>query len=135
MRIIMTLIFATLFTFGFLALAQQVDPNQDFINLLAGNIGQFKGMTTLAIVGLVVQLLLKFLDTSWFGSIFSKLDGSIKLLIVHGLGIAGSVAALMAPPNSMSLLSALTSGAVLSVLMVYGNELYTHFLKKDPAAK
>lgn len=100
-----------------------VDPNQEFLSLLIQSIGGMKGMSTLAIVGVVVQLLLKLANTTWI-----KLDGSMKLLIVSGLGIVGGVIGLMIPPNSLSLGAALVHSTVLTALMVFLNQIYQKFL-------
>lgn len=120
-----------LFLFSFLALAQEApplpaNPDQEFFMMMA-QIFTMKGAGTLVIVALAVQILIKFLSTSLFGALFSQVNGVVKLLIVTGLSIVGSVVGLMSPPTSLSFLSALTSGAILSALMVYGNQLYQHF--------
>lgn len=123
------LLFA-LFSLPIMVLAQDtppVDPNQDFIALLIQSIGGLKGMSTLAIVGLAVQLLIKLSSTTWI-----KLEGSVKLLIVSGLGIVGGVVALMLPPNGLTFGAAMVHSLTLTSLMVFLNQIYQKFLAPAP---
>lgn len=105
----------------------QCSADMDFFQCLGLSIGSFHGGSTLVIVAVVVQLLLKFMNAPFFDQLFSKLDGWVKLSIISFLTIAGSVAGLMYGSN-MSFLSALTSGAILTSVMVFANQIYQHFV-------
>lgn len=103
------------------------DPNQEFLSLLIQSIGGLKGMGTLGIVGVAIQLLLKLANTSWI-----KLDGGVKLAIVSGLGLVGGVVALMSPPNLLTLGAALVHSATLTAFMVFFNQVYQQWLAPKP---
>lgn len=106
-----------------LPLPVPVDPNQDFINLLIQSIGGLKGASTLVIVGVAVQLLLKLMNTTWI-----KLDASIKLLAVSGLGVVGGVVGLMVPPNNLPIGAAIVHATTLTAFMVFFNQIYQKWL-------
>lgn len=117
---------------GGFAMAQAAAPipvcsdSMDFFACLGASVGSFNGASTLLIVALVVQLLIKLMNSSLLDNIFGQLDGWLKLTIVSGLTIVSSVVGLMYS-SGMSFLSALTSGAVLTALMVFANQIYQHF--------
>lgn len=114
-----------------LAFAQDVppvDPNADFLQLLLSSLGGIKGMSTLGIVGLAVQLLIKLANTTWI-----KIDGHIKLLIVSALGIGGGMVSLMMPPTNMTVMAALVHSTTLTAFMVFFNQIYQQwFAPKQP---
>lgn len=112
--------------FPLLALA---DDNQEFINFLVASIGGMKGMGTLAIIGLVVQILIKLMNLKIFDQFFSKLDGETKLLIVSGLTFVSGPILLMTRDN-LSFGAAMIHSATLTAFMVYFNQIYQHFFAK-----
>lgn len=110
--------------------AVEVDPNLTFMQLLLKSIGDMKGATTIAIVAIVIQLLLKILDLPIVGSWFSGTKGKTKLLIVGGLSF------LLAPVTLVSTLgmdwgAALTHTTTLTAFMVFINQVYIQFVKKE----
>lgn len=115
------------------ALAQDVVipvvSDTDFLGHLLQSVGQFKGATTLVIVGLAVQILIKFLGTELFGRLFKKVTGATKLTIYLSLSLIGGVSGLM-------LTADLTFGAALvhsSTLAAFGlllNQIYKQFVEK-----
>lgn len=112
--------------FSYMVFAQDpvpVDPNQEFLALLIASIGGMKGMSTLGIVGVAIQLLIKLANTTWI-----KIDGAVKLLIVSALGLGGGVVALMLPPNSLTIGAALIHSATLTAFMVFFNQVYQQWL-------
>lgn len=108
---------------------QAVDPNQDFLNLLLASIGGAKGASMLAVAGIVVQLVIKFMSTTWVGQWFPQLTGAVKLVIVTGLSLAAGILALMIPPASLTLGAALVHSSTLTAFMVFGNQAYQQFLQ------
>jgi len=120
--------------FGSLVWAQTpVDPNQDFLNLLLQSLGGFNGASALAIAAIVVQLIIKFLSTSWVGSIFPNLSGGVKLVVVSGLGVVSGVLALMLPPTSLTFLAALLHSATMTAFMVFFNQAYQQWFAPPQA--
>lgn len=105
-----------------------VDPNKEFVDLLFQSLGGLKGASTLVIIGMAIQLLLKLANTTWI-----KLDASIKLLVVTGLGVVGGVVGLMVPPNSLPIGAALIHATTLTAFMVFLNQIYQRFLAPQPA--
>lgn len=106
-----------------------VDPNLSFLQLLLKSIGDMKGATTLAIIAIVIQLLIKLLDLPLVGSWFSGTKGKTKLMIVTGLTFA------LAPITLVSSLgldwgAALTHSTTLAAFMVFVNQIFVQF-KKD----
>jgi len=138
MRKVMAIIgFAIFALVGFLAVAQTaVTPlpvctdGMDFFACLGLSIGSFKGASVLAIVAISVQLLIKLMNADFAANWFSGIPGWLKLTIVSGLTIVGSVVGLMYT-NGMSFWAAVTSGGILTSLMVFANQIYQHFF---PAA-
>jgi hypothetical protein len=103
-----------------------VDPNLDFLQLLLKSLGGLKGAGLLASVGVVVQVLLKFLDLplaeKLFGKAFSDWDAHIKLCVVTLLTLLGGVVTLMTQ-SGLSLVAALVHSSTLTMAMVFGNEV------------
>lgn len=118
------------------ALAQvaAVDPNQDFLNLLMQSMGGMKGASALAIAGVVVQLIVKLMSTSWVANWFPNLTGAKKIAVVTGLSLASGVLALMLPPTSLTIGAALMHSTTLTALMVYGNQIVQQLTPTKPAA-
>lgn len=138
----MKYVMLSLFTvFGFYALAQAAVPpipvctdGMDFFACLGASVGSFNGASTLLIVAIVVQLLIKLLSSNVLDNIFGAMDGWLKLTIVSGLTLLLSVVGLMYS-SGMSIVAALTSGTVLSALMVFANQIYQHFNPSAPLTK
>lgn len=92
----MMAVLTTMFAFA----QEAVNPDISFLQGLLDLIGGSKGMTTVAIVLVVVQLLIKFLDTSFFNKLFSKLTGSMKMLISQALVVILSIVTLISQGTS-----------------------------------
>lgn len=127
--IFMSLIFLPLCAFAQEVASEVVEvvSNEDFISALIEAIGGLKGKGTLSIVAVSVQLFMLFLDTK-FGS--GLLKGSVKLLVVSALSLVGGVVGLMVS-DGIEFLPALMSSANLTALMVFGNQAYKQFFKKE----
>ncbi len=103
--------------------------NDEFIKFLIQSIGGISGASTLVIVGIVVQVLMKFLKTPIAEGLFKGVSGNMKLLIVSGLSLVGGTIGLMTV-EKMSFLAALVHSTTLNALMVFAHEIYTRFFKK-----
>ena len=115
-------------------LAQTVaDPNQEFMEYLIKSLGGTKGMTTLGIIALVVQLLMKFLETSWFNKLVPLKVLSWKLPAVSLLTIISGVLALVIR-DGMSWSAALLHSTTLSAGMVFAHQWLSWF-KAEPKAE
>lgn len=120
------------FTLPMICLAQEVlpeVPTQDFIGFLLQSLGGLKGMSTLAVVGVVVQLLIQFLKTPLCAQVFKAVSGPTKLLIVTGLTLVAGVVSLMSV-EGLSLGAAIVHSTTLSAFMVFGNQIYKQFIEK-----
>lgn len=112
------------------AIAQVAEPvivpisNEDFISLLFQSLGGMAGASSLAIAGLIVQLLIKFMSAPMFGEVFKELPNGKKLLFVSFLSLAAGTISLMAGPAALSLGAALIHSSNLAALMVFGNQVY-----------
>jgi len=125
---IFALAFFSAFAFGQATPPVEV-PTADFLAFLFQSLGGVKGMSTLAIVGVVVQILIMFLKTPIASSIFVKLGGFWKLALVLTLTLVGGVLGLMSA-SGLSLGAALVHSTTLSAFMVLANEVYKHFTEK-----
>ena len=120
---------------GCLALAQIADPvippvtDTDFIGFLIQSLGGLKGASTLAIVAIVVQILIKFLGTDLFGKVFKNVSGAVKLLIVTGLSLVAGVVGLMSV-EGLTIGAALVHSTTMTAFMVFANQLYKQFFVK-----
>lgn len=115
------------------AFAQDVSipevTNDAFVQMLLASMGGFKGATALVIVGIAIKILIAFLGTPLFGSIFKKVTGQIKLLIVSGLSIIAGVITQMS--LGVTFTAALLQGASLATILVFLNQVYKQFFDKD----
>lgn len=98
-------------------------PDAEFWTLLLTLLGGIKGMGIQAVVVAVVQLVMVFFKTS-----LSDFAGKWKLTIVTGLTFAGTF--LAAYFQSMDLIGALLSGAVLAALQVFVSQVIKQFTEK-----
>lgn len=118
--------------------AQDVVPilppvsNEDFLGLLIQSIGGLKGASTLAIVGVVVQLLMKFVGTPFADGLF-KNAGPWKLSLVGLLSWAGGVLSLM-QVSHLSFGAAFVHSSSLMAFMVLANQIYKQFLEQKKKA-
>lgn len=92
--------------------------------------GASKVTIVLTILIVLSQLLIQFTKTSIFGSVFKKVGDQGKLLIVTGATTAVTIATLML--GGVGFLPAITSGAGLSAIMVFGHQIYKAFIEKKP---
>lgn len=124
-----TIVICSLVCFPICALAdvQVLDPTQEFISLLLQSLGGMKGLSTIAVVGLVVQLLLKLLDLPLLGKFFSESKGWLKLVIVSGLTMVSGVVGLCVH-DGLSLGAALIHSTTLTAFMVFANQIWQHFV-------
>lgn len=106
--------------------------NEAFFASFANAFGQAKGLATIPLIILVVQLLIQFLKTPIFGQLFKKVDDGTKLAISLSLGVLVSIGGFMS--QGMSFVAALSQGAVISAVMVAGHQIYLKFIKKDTTA-
>lgn len=121
--------FVSLF-FSMTTFAQDVVvPTQEFIMFLLQSLGGIKGASTLAIVGVVLQILFQFLHTPLFGSVFKKIDSSDKLLVILFLSMASGVVSLMLS-SGLSFVAALLHSTTLTAFSVFANQLYKKFVEK-----
>ena len=133
-------LFAVMFSLiclGTVAMAQIADPvitpvsDSDFLSFLLQSLGGIKGASTLAIVGVVVQVLIKFLGTDLFGNLFKNVTGAMKLLIVAVLTLVSGVVGLVGV-EGLSISAALLHSTTLTAFLVLGNQIYKQFVvKKD----
>lgn len=116
--------------FPFAALAQDASiPTDQFLLFLIQSLGGLKGASVLAIVGVAVQIIIKFLSSDLCNQIFKGFTGAAKLLTVSGLTIASGVISLIAV-SGMSPVAAIFHSTTLAALMVFVNQLIQHFSKK-----
>jgi hypothetical protein len=108
-----------------------VSSNEDFIGLLLQSLGGLKGASSLAIAGIVVQLLMKFVGTPWADKLFAN-AGPWKLIIVALLSYLSGVVGLMASAG-LSFGAAALHSSVLAAFMVFLNQVYKQFIEKKPA--
>ena len=107
----------------------EVITNDEFIKFLIQSIGGISGASTLVIVGIVVQVLMKFLSAPISGNLLGALNGNLKLLVVSGLSLVGGTVGLMSI-EGLSFLSALVHSTTLNALLVFGHQIYKHFIEK-----
>ena len=98
--------------------------NDQFLMSLWQFIGGAKGMSGMALVAAVVQIVMMFFKTS-----LANFAGKYRLLIVLGLTLFGSVVGLMS--QGVSLAAALVNGATLSAAQVFAHQLYKQFIEKS----
>jgi len=97
--------------------------NSEFIQSLIVAIGGFSGASTLAVVGIIVQLLIKFFKTP-----IALFASKYKLVIVSGLSVVGAVIGLSM--QGVDLLSAIMSGGTLAAIQVFVHQIYKQFIEK-----
>jgi hypothetical protein len=102
--------------------------NEDFILLLFKSIGGLKGATTLMIAYTVAEVLIQFLKTPLFGSIFKKVNAAMKLTIAMGLHFVSSTLALIVV-DGLSIEAALVSGSTISAFAILLNQIYQTYIK------
>ncbi len=132
---LLLIMFCFTFCIGMVAFAQIALPDpvstSDFVTYLLQSLGGISGATTLAIIGVIVQILMKFVATPIFDNI--GIDGSYKLLIVIGLTIVGGVVTLMTGPAGLTLVAALMHSTTLASIMVLIHQVYVQFFQSEPA--
>lgn len=106
---------------AFAQAAPAVDSDNVFATALLQSLGGMKGLSTLGIVALAVQLLMKFMDTSLFAKLVSPKLADYKLPVVSLLSIVSGVVALMTKDN-LPLGMALLHSMTLSSAMVFANQ-------------
>jgi hypothetical protein len=135
---LMSMILMTALVFGIHALAQAADipvpPTtvNDVISALAELVGvsSTAGATTLAIVAASAQLISKFVLSPLWDSL--KLDPKYKFLVFAITSLVLTVVPLMI--QGATLIAALSSGAVLLLVMQYGHRIYELFFEAEKPA-
>jgi len=118
----------TLPTFAADAVAAVVaaDPDSAFLDALLKSMGDFKGASGLALAIIVVQLLMKFLDSSYFelvtnSALYKKYlppyKGKIKLLALTLFSMIFGILTLMS--SGVPLSAALLNSATLATAQVF----------------
>ena len=113
--------------FTSVALATEADVTvgtDQFLMSLWQFVGGAKGMSGMALVAAVVQVVMLFFKTS-----LANFAGKYRLLIVLGLTLVGSIVGLMT--QGVSLAAALVNGATLSAAQVFAHQLYKQFVEKS----
>lgn len=126
-----------LFAASLVAMAQDgTVSNGDFFSEL---IKQVSAMISgkpkaIIIVGTVVQLLIKLINTPMVGGWFASKNGLVKMIVVGVLAIAGMV--LDSVIKGAPIMAAITDGVLLTFIMGWVNELIKHVkeLKAKPVA-
>jgi hypothetical protein len=128
------LLFATLFTFSLVALAQTapaapVPPSGDELSAFLSSLLSLKGAGAMVIVGTVVQGLLLF-----FRSSLAKFAGIYQLFIVSGLTLVGMV--IMDLATGKGFVAILSDTSLLAAVQVFIHQIYnqTQKLPADQAA-
>ena len=103
--------------------AEVIVGNDQFLMSLWQFIGGSKGMSGMALVAAIVQIVMMFFKTS-----LASFAGKHRLLIVMGLTVVGSIVGLMS--QGMSFTAALVNGATLSGMQVFAHQLYKQFIEK-----
>lgn len=104
--------------------------NADLFQLLMASMGGFKGASVLAIAFAVSKILLFFVLSPLFISVFPKLDnGGVKLTVAFGLNLVVGVLGLMTV-NGLSFGMAITHSTVLALASVFANQAYKQFFVK-----
>lgn len=107
--------------------------NDDLFSLLMTSLGGLKGAGTLAIAFVVSKLLLFFILSPLFQSIFPKLEnGGVKLLIALGVNLVVGVLGLMVN-TKLDLGMALLHSSTLALASVFANQAYKQFFAKAKA--
>jgi len=121
-----SLLVLSLLVFSSVVFAQEVDvaSYSDFFTFLFKSIGDFKGASTLGIIVIASQILLKFGQSQ-----FGELLGKYKLLFISLFTTIGTLVGLMVAGN-IAFLPALLSGAGLTAFQVLGHQVYKQFVVK-----
>jgi hypothetical protein len=110
-------------------------PSDDaFLTALFTALGGMSGISASAAVILVVQILMKFLNTDWATTLFadvfkndSGLAGWVQLLLVSGLTVVVGVLTLHYV-SGVTWLAALLNSTTLAALQVFGNQIIQKIL-------
>lgn len=105
--------------------------NDEFLKFLLASLGGLKGAGALAIAGFAVQAIIRLLKTPMVNSFFLRIGGEWKITIVTGLTVAAGVIGLMI--SGVPLVAALIHSTTLSAFLVFFNQIYRHFSKREPA--
>lgn len=101
----------------------------EVLSALSALVGGVQGASTLVVVGLVAQLLAKFVLSPLWDKL--GLEPKFKFLVFALSSVVGAVVPLMI--QGQSLLHAVSSGAVLLLIVQYGHRIYELFIEKKEA--
>lgn len=117
-------------------IAQVSSPGEvsdaDFWASVMNALGSLKGAGTIAILGILVQLLLKFAYTPLFGKTFKDQSGDVKFWTVATLNLVAVLVGLLA--QGMDWKAAATNGLLLAAVASFIQQAWTRVsLKKSKA--
>ena len=121
-----------LFSYSSMLMAEalNVEETLGFIQVVIEQIGGIKGASAFVIAGVVTEILIKFLDTSLFGKLFSSFKGKYKLVTVMFLSYVSGVLSLV-NVGGQSIIEALIHSTSLTALLVLINQIYKQFFVKN----
>lgn len=122
--IFFAILFCPVIVFG-----QEIQPiaTEDFVKLLFESMGGLKGASTLAVVAVGVQLLMKFLATPIGGNVLNMVPGKIKLLIFSTLSLVGGVLGLMT--SGLGFSAAILHSTTITALGVFAHQVWKQFFE------
>lgn len=119
-----------LFMFPMMAFAQDAPiPTDQFLMFILQSIGGIKGASALAIVGISVQIVIKFLSSDLCNQVFKGFSGFAKLITVSSLTLISGVLSLMIS-SGMGLGAALLHSSTLAAFMVLIDQIIKQFKNK-----
>lgn len=103
-------------------------PTDQFLMYLLQSLGGLKGASALAIIGLVVQIIVKFLNSDLSNQVFKNFSGFGKLVSISALTIVSGVITLII--QGMSPLAAIFHSTTLAAIMVLVNQFAQQYKKQ-----
>lgn len=111
-----------LFFTPFFAIAQEASiPTDQFLMYLLQSLGGIKGASVLAIVGIVIQIVIKFLNSEICNQVFKNFTGLGKLIAISAFTLVGGIVSLMVS-TGMNFWAALFHATTLNAIMVLANQ-------------
>jgi len=124
------LLLLSLALFSFLALAQVVaNPDQAFIDQFLSSLKSYKDLQTTGLIAVAVQLLMKFMDTSWFNKWVPLKAKAWKLPAISLLTIVGGMLTLVSVDH-LTWGAAAINSTTLSAVMVFAHQWMKWFSDK-----
>lgn len=104
-------------------------PIDQFVEHLLASIAGWKGLTTVAKIYAVVQLLALALQTQHLGAPLSKLTGKYKMLVILGITFASTAVGLVAI-EGLTWSAALVHGTTATAFANFIHQVIKQFLTK-----